>query len=363
MSNVFISYAKEDAAAARMLADALQKAEFSVWWDRLIPPGRTWDDVIGRALDTAACVVVLWSRASIQSRWVREEAEKAASRGCLIPVLVDKVDPPFGFGRIQAADLSGWRGDEHDPRFADLLRAVSDLVQTTPDRSAADQPVSQSVKPAPEPHNRGSRFQWIAGGVIAVAVTFYVASQFSRAPRPEPQAATVNPAPVNPAPVKSSPPATVGRRHEGCEKFADLEAVVSRGPITRIAVYHDGYVHGIRIRYGTDGLGETHGFTQWRDIRLTEWDVPDGERITHVEGVIAPPTSGRAGAGYVSRLQFFTDGGKRSPLFGTSGGEPFVVTDSAKGGLRTISGWANLKRSGSFNRAVASMTFQFCAPY
>ena len=53
MSNVFISYAKEDAATARMLSDALQRAGFSVWWDRHIPPGKTWDDVIGRSLDAA----------------------------------------------------------------------------------------------------------------------------------------------------------------------------------------------------------------------------------------------------------------------------------------------------------------------
>ena len=74
MSNVFISYAKEDAATAQMLANALQRAELSVWWNRDIPPGKTWDDVIGCALDAAACVIVLWSSASIQSRWVREEA-------------------------------------------------------------------------------------------------------------------------------------------------------------------------------------------------------------------------------------------------------------------------------------------------
>src|SRR5512146_3199851 len=106
MSDVFISYAKEDAAAARMVADALQRADFSVWWDHRIPPGKTWDEVIGRAIDNAACVVVLWSRTSVQSRYVREEAERDVSRQCLIPALVEKVDPPFGFARIQAADLS-----------------------------------------------------------------------------------------------------------------------------------------------------------------------------------------------------------------------------------------------------------------
>ena len=125
MSDVFISYAREDLATAQILADALEKAGFSVSWDRHIPPGKTWDDVIGRALDDAACVIVLWSKMSVMSRWVREEADRAFSRGCLIPALVEKVDPPFGFGRIQLADLSRWQGDEHESEFAGLLAEVS----------------------------------------------------------------------------------------------------------------------------------------------------------------------------------------------------------------------------------------------
>ncbi len=175
VNNVFISYAKEDAAAARMLADALQAADFSVWWDRHIPPGKTWDDVIGRALDAAACVIVLWSRTSVQSRWVREEAERALERGCLIPVLIEKVDPPFGFGRIQAADLSRWRGDVRDSDFANLVLAISDLIQTKPNGSGFNQGVGERVKPAPEPHRRRGKFLWIAAPLIAVGVTSYVA--------------------------------------------------------------------------------------------------------------------------------------------------------------------------------------------
>ena len=153
MNNVFISYAREDAEAARMVADALEKAKLSVWWDRRIPPGKTWDEAIGRALDAAACVIVLWSRTSVESRYVREEAVRAASRNCLIPVLLEEVVPPFGFGLIQAADLSGWRGDEHDPKFAELLAGVSALMETRglgPEEPAVN-PVTvyQDVRGAP----------------------------------------------------------------------------------------------------------------------------------------------------------------------------------------------------------------------
>ena len=74
MSHVFISYAREDAPTARMLSEALQRAGYSVFWDKNIPPGQTWDTFIGSSLQTADCVLVLWSKISVESRWVREGA-------------------------------------------------------------------------------------------------------------------------------------------------------------------------------------------------------------------------------------------------------------------------------------------------
>jgi hypothetical protein len=161
VSSVFISYAKEDTAAARVLAGAIQEAGHSVWWDRHIPPGATWDEYIGRALDSAACVIVLWSRHSIESRWVREEADRAAKRDCLIPVLIEQVEPPFGFGRIQAADLSGWGGDGGDPAFGPVLAAVS--------RFARPQTVATPPRGAP----RKRTALWIAAAAIAAIVGLY----------------------------------------------------------------------------------------------------------------------------------------------------------------------------------------------
>jgi hypothetical protein len=157
---------------------------------------------------------------------------------------------------------------------------------------------------------------------------------------------------------KTSSPTFTGWIHDGCVKFADPEGVVSRGPITRVDVYVSGgkgYINGIRLWYGKDGAGLTHGYT--KDVPPATWMIPDGERITRVEG--------RIHRYYVSQLQFFTDGGHSSPVFGGMSGTttPFVAEDPAKGALRTISGHANLRRHASLNRALASMTFHFGAPY
>src|SRR5262245_26006322 len=103
MADIFISYARKDRARVRPLADALSAQGWSVWWDRQIPAGRTFDQVIAEALGSARCVVVVWSKESVASNWVREEAEEGRRREILIPVLFDNARPPLGFGRIQAA--------------------------------------------------------------------------------------------------------------------------------------------------------------------------------------------------------------------------------------------------------------------
>jgi hypothetical protein len=128
MRDVFLSYARDDREQAAALAGALESRGVSVWWDRQIPPGRTFDEVIEEALTGARCVLVLWSEHSIQSRWVRAEASEADERGVLVPVLIQPVEPPLGFRNIQAADLAAWRGDLDDPELQKLFATVSAMV-------------------------------------------------------------------------------------------------------------------------------------------------------------------------------------------------------------------------------------------
>ncbi len=112
MSDIFISYASEDRERAKTLAEALEAQDWSVWWDRVIPAGRTFDEVIEEAIDAAKCIVVVWSEASVKSRWVRTEAEEGATRGILVPVLIEDVRIPLAFRRIQAAYLIDWDGSK-----------------------------------------------------------------------------------------------------------------------------------------------------------------------------------------------------------------------------------------------------------
>jgi hypothetical protein len=71
MTDVFVSYASEDRERVRKLASALETRGWSVWWDRKIIAGQTFDQVIEHEIETAKSVVVLWSKVSISSEWVK----------------------------------------------------------------------------------------------------------------------------------------------------------------------------------------------------------------------------------------------------------------------------------------------------
>lgn len=128
MADIFLSYAHEDRERLAPLVRAFAESELTVFWDRAIPAGATWRGVLERELRTSACTVVAWSRHSVGSEWVLEEAE--ASRERLLPVLLDEVVPPMGFRSVQAADLRDWRSP-------DRLRLV---VQAVRARIGADVP-------------------------------------------------------------------------------------------------------------------------------------------------------------------------------------------------------------------------------
>jgi hypothetical protein len=88
MSDIFISYAKEDRPRAEAIAKALDDHGWSVWWDRDIRAGKNIALVIEEEIGKARCVMVLWSATSVLSDWVNDEARAGNERGILVPVLI-----------------------------------------------------------------------------------------------------------------------------------------------------------------------------------------------------------------------------------------------------------------------------------
>ena len=129
MTDIFTSYANEDRETAARLAAHLESVGWRVWWDRRIPAGRTWRAVLADALSEMRCMIVLWSAHSVESPWVAEEAEEARRLGkTLVPVLIERVEPPMGFRTIQAADLADWDGSPDDPAIQQLVTDLKSLL-------------------------------------------------------------------------------------------------------------------------------------------------------------------------------------------------------------------------------------------
>jgi len=128
VNDIFISYASKDIVKAKMLADILSQKGLSVWWDRTILPGEKFDQVIEEALDNSKCVIVLWSKASIISDWVKSEAAEGASRNILVPVLIEDIKIPLQFRRIQTAYLTDWNGEPTHPELCKLFRAILSIL-------------------------------------------------------------------------------------------------------------------------------------------------------------------------------------------------------------------------------------------
>jgi len=129
MADIFLSYKREDRDKVRPLVEALQAQGWSVWWDTRIGVGETWDRVIETELAAAKCVVVVWSKVSVESRWVRSEAHEGLERECVIPVIIERVKPPLAFRLVQSTDLTNWRGDASDAEFADVAAGVRRTFQ------------------------------------------------------------------------------------------------------------------------------------------------------------------------------------------------------------------------------------------
>ncbi len=124
MADVFISYKREERAIAKALAEALTRKGYAVWWDVNLLSGDQFAKEIEAVLRKAKAAVVLWSKKSITSHWVLEEAELARQLGIIVPVLIEPVEPPFGFRNLNADSLIGWSGEADAPSVLSILAAI-----------------------------------------------------------------------------------------------------------------------------------------------------------------------------------------------------------------------------------------------
>ena len=140
--DIFISYDSGDRERILPLVRRLEDRGWTIWWDRRIQPGKDFSDVIYNAIEAAKCIIVVWSKSSVDSKWIRKEAAEGERRGNLVPLLIDDIEIPFQFRDITAARLVGYPQASHETEMHELINAVSTTL-AEPGHRAEVEPVSK----------------------------------------------------------------------------------------------------------------------------------------------------------------------------------------------------------------------------
>jgi len=197
-ADVFVSYAREDLPRVKPLVGMLEAQGWSVFWDRQILPGQQWSNLLEEKLTAAKAVVVVWSRSSVQSEWVKAEAMAARERGILVPVRIDAAPIPLPFGLIQTADLDPEKRGESEETLHLLLTNLSRLIALpfTNTKAAAQFATASVSRPGQTDWKQmlfeldgriNRKFYWIAILVLACLVFLleFFAEAIVRVTRPD----------------------------------------------------------------------------------------------------------------------------------------------------------------------------------
>lgn len=140
---VFLSYSNEDREFARALMSKLEQYDIPFWWDQNISPGDEWRAKIAEQLEKATIVLTLWTKNSVSSKAVIEEAARAQRQRKLVHVVLDDSECPYGFSETQYVDLRDWDTSDTHPAFLSLIYAIQDKL-TVPTVSAATNRIRES---------------------------------------------------------------------------------------------------------------------------------------------------------------------------------------------------------------------------
>jgi TolB-like protein len=163
MPDIFLSYSRDDQATARLYAEGFEREGLSVWWDQTLRSGESYDEVTEQSLQDARAVVVLWSRKSVSSRWVRAEATQAERGKKLMPVMIEPCTRPIMFELTHTADMAHWKGDPDDAAWKIYAADVRRFVQ----KDALPAPAPVAPRSVTDSRNPSRRHVGVAVALVA----------------------------------------------------------------------------------------------------------------------------------------------------------------------------------------------------
>lgn len=151
MAEVFISYSRDDQATVAEIAQAVQDAGYSVWWDKEILPHNSFSDIINEKIGQAKAVIVVWSANAAASEWVRGEADHARQERKLVQAVIDGRNPPIPFNQIQYVDLTAFTAGSDNRNWQMVLGSLAVLCRGEAGTGVPQVPPRQSAPPPPPP--------------------------------------------------------------------------------------------------------------------------------------------------------------------------------------------------------------------
>lgn len=133
MSDVFLSYKREERTEVERLASALRRLGLQVWFDASLAAGDTFSDEIDREARSAKAIVVCWSPGAATSQWVKAEAQIGFTKQNLISTYVagpNEFEPPLPFSSLHVEDLRAWaqHPSGRDRAWLSILRKLGKLT-------------------------------------------------------------------------------------------------------------------------------------------------------------------------------------------------------------------------------------------
>lgn len=166
---VFISYKSEERARVAELVEGLGALGIRVWWDKELPPGGDWQERIDSALMDSSLIVVVWTQASVKSRFVRAEAQLGFDEQKLLPVRLEDVRLPVPFNIVETTDLksSPLTQDANWNRIASHIQSVLGTIGASEDDGNEPiEGVGANTRVRPQPVTRDAANASVSGRVI-----------------------------------------------------------------------------------------------------------------------------------------------------------------------------------------------------
>ncbi|HWA28578.1 MAG TPA: TIR domain-containing protein [Lacunisphaera sp.] len=191
---VFLSYAREDAGAARRIADALRAFGIEVWFDQEeLHGGDAWDAKIRGQIKSCALFVPIVSACTeersegyFRREWklaVDRSHDMAGGRAFIVPVVIDATPEadaavPEEFLKVQWTRLTG---GEPTPEFVAQVKRLLDAPKkpalktenprptSLPPQAGAAASAAPAVEAAPRNHRTG---RWVGVALVALVLAF-----------------------------------------------------------------------------------------------------------------------------------------------------------------------------------------------